>query len=225
MPPADVALPAEEAQPLPTETKPILDDTFEPAPTTGTTYDRSGKLKGDGAKDKTTDVSADSKRGPDGKPISEEDIARIQELKQVDSKVRAHEQAHMAAGAGLVKGGASYSYVKGPDGNLYAVAGEVGIDTSEGKTPRETIMRMQRVQAAAMAPADPSPQDRAVAAAAAAKAAKATGELALENMQKAQGADAEPSSDKTKHESSAIKAYQKNTGAGQPTSHAIHISA
>jgi hypothetical protein len=46
---------------------------------------------------------------------------------------------------------------------MYAVAGEVKIDISEGKTPEETIMNMQKVIGAALAPADPSAQDRSVA--------------------------------------------------------------
>jgi hypothetical protein len=44
------------------------------------------------------------------------------------------------------------------------VAGEVNIDTSPGRTPEETLERARTIQAAALAPADPSGQDRAVAA-------------------------------------------------------------
>lgn len=74
--------------------------------------------------------------------------------------------SHLAAGAGLVRGGPSYTYQRGPDGQLYAVGGEVSIDTSPGRTPEETIRRAQQIRAAALAPADPSAQDRQVAAAA-----------------------------------------------------------
>ncbi len=51
-------------------------------------------------------------------------------LKQTDQEVKAHERAHMSAGAGVVMGGASYQYQRGPDGKMYAVGGEVKIDTS-----------------------------------------------------------------------------------------------
>ncbi len=85
------------------------------------------------------------------------------ELRRVDMEVRAHEAAHLAAG-GPYAGTAHFSYVKGPDGKYYAVAGEVPIDVSPEDTPQKTVAKMQRVIAAALAPAKPSPQDYAVAA-------------------------------------------------------------
>jgi len=93
--------------------------------------------------------------------------ALISELASSDTKVRAHEAAHVAAGGGVVTGGANFSYTKGPDGKMYATAGEVPIDTSEGKNPEETIRKARQIVAAAMAPSDPSPQDYRVAASAA----------------------------------------------------------
>ncbi|MDR0716974.1 MAG: hypothetical protein LBF50_06110 [Azoarcus sp.] len=108
---------------------------------------------------------------------------RVEEMKATDRDVRAHEAAHMAAGGSLVTSGASYTYETGPDGQRYAVAGEVGIDTSKGRTPEETLMRAERIRAAALAPADPSAQDRAVAAAAAQMAAEARAEIARANME------------------------------------------
>ncbi|MDD4884181.1 putative metalloprotease CJM1_0395 family protein [Sulfuricurvum sp.] len=93
--------------------------------------------------------------------------ALISKLASTDTKVRAHEAAHIAAGGGVVSGGANFSYTKGPDGKMYATAGEVPIDTSEGKTPEETIQKARQIAAAAMAPSDPSPQDYRVAASAA----------------------------------------------------------
>ncbi|OYY93385.1 MAG: hypothetical protein B7Y41_11470 [Hydrogenophilales bacterium 28-61-23] len=101
---------------------------------------------------------------------------QVQKLKQIDQKVRAHEAAHMAAGAGLT-GGANLEYVRGPDGRQYAVAGEVSIDTSAAQTPEQTIEKAKRIQAAALAPADPSSQDRSVAAQAAQMATQAQAEL------------------------------------------------
>lgn len=105
---------------------------------------------------------------------------QIQRLKQTDQKVREHEAAHMAAGAGLT-GGAHFEYVRGPDGKQYAVGGEVKIDVSPAQTPQQTLDKARRIQAAALAPADPSSQDRAVAAQAAQMAAKAQVELSRQS--------------------------------------------
>lgn len=112
------------------------------------------------------------------KELSESEKKRVQELKKIDREVRTHEQAHLAASGGLARGGASFTYTKGPDGKKYATGGEVSIEISpvEGK-PEETIRRMQQVRRAATAPADPSSQDRSVAAKATREEAKARAEL------------------------------------------------
>jgi hypothetical protein len=87
-------------------------------------------------------------------------------LQQRDSEVRAHEAAHIAAGGSVVSGAASFSYQKGPDGRLYAIGGEVPISSSGGSTPEEKIRIAQQIQASALAPANPSPQDLKVASSA-----------------------------------------------------------
>ncbi len=89
----------------------------------------------------------------------------VNKLQARDSEVRAHEAAHKAAGGGLA-GSASYSYQRGPDGKMYAIGGEVSISFEKGSTPQETIANARQVAAAAMAPANPSPQDFSVAASA-----------------------------------------------------------
>ena len=122
-----------------------------------------------------------------GGGLTPEELQQVAELKKVDRQVRQHEMAHMAAGAGLITSGASYTYTKGPDGVNYAVAGEVGIDTSPGRTPEETLSRAQRIRAAALAPADPSPQDRAVAAAATQMEVSARMEIAQQRAAEARG--------------------------------------
>ncbi len=94
----------------------------------------------------------------------------------------------MAAGSGLVRGGASYSYERGPDGQMYAVGGEVSLDASEvPDDPAATLAKAQRLKGAALAPASPSPQDRVVAAQAGAMAAKASAELAKQRQEEAVG--------------------------------------
>ena len=91
---------------------------------------------------------------------------QIMQLASADRRVRAHEAAHSAAG-GQYAGGPSYSYKQGPDGKRYAVAGEVPIDVSPvSGDPQASIQKARVVRSAALAPADPSPQDRQVAAAA-----------------------------------------------------------
>lgn len=111
--------------------------------------------------------------------LSEADRQRLQSLQRSDRQVRAHEMAHVAAGGSLVRSGASFSYAIGPDGQRYAVGGEVAIDTSPGRSPEETLDKAAQIRAAAMAPADPSPQDRQVAALATRMAMQASMELAL----------------------------------------------
>jgi len=86
--------------------------------------------------------------------------------------------AHQAAGAGIT-GSVSYSYERGPDGQMYAVGGEVSIDTSAvSGDPRATLEKAEAIIRAAMAPAEPSSQDYRVAASARAMAAEARAELA-----------------------------------------------
>jgi hypothetical protein len=113
--------------------------------------------------------------------LSPEDQALLRKLQARDREVRQHEQAHLSAAGGLAISGASYTYQKGPDGVNYAVGGEVSIDVSPGKTPEETISRAQRIRAAALAPAEPSGQDRAVAAQASQMEQQARSELAQQS--------------------------------------------
>ena len=114
----------------------------------------------------------------------------LESLKQTDREVRAHEQAHVVAGGGLVRGAASFGYASGPDGKLYAVSGEVSIDTSPvPNDPDATVQKMMQVTRAALAPAQPSGQDRAVASAATKMEGQARQEAALNTTQKAQTKD------------------------------------
>jgi hypothetical protein len=112
-----------------------------------------------------------------------QEAALIRELAATDRAVRAHEAAHMAAAGGLAQGGANFTTVRGPDGRMYAVGGEVSIDVSPGRTPEETLSRAQAIRRAALAPADPSAQDYRVAAQAAQMAAQAQRELATQSAE------------------------------------------
>lgn len=110
--------------------------------------------------------------------LSEAELKQVESLKKRDREVRAHEAAHAAAAGSLAQGGPTFDFQYGPDGQAYAVGGEVNIDTSPGQTPEETIQKAKQIRAAALAPAEPSSQDRAVAAEAARLEAQAQQELA-----------------------------------------------
>jgi hypothetical protein len=88
---------------------------------------------------------------------------QIQTLAARDREVRTHEQAHVAAG-GQYAGAPVYQFERGPNGLSYAVGGEVPISTGAEATPEATLRKAQIIRRAALAPAEPSSQDRAVAA-------------------------------------------------------------
>lgn len=88
----------------------------------------------------------------------------IQQLRARDREVRTHEQAHAAVG-GRYAGTPQYEFKRGPDGAQYAVGGEVSISTSKvSGDPQATLEKARVIRAAALAPAEPSAQDRRVAA-------------------------------------------------------------
>lgn len=109
--------------------------------------------------------------------LADAELQQIRELKQRDQEVRAHEQAHASSG-GPYTGSADFTYQQGPDGVRYAVGGEVSVDVSKvANDPAATLTKMEQVQRAALAPAEPSSQDRQVAAQAGQIAAQALSEL------------------------------------------------
>lgn len=110
------------------------------------------------------------------------DQQTIQELSTLDREVRNHERAHAAVG-GQYAGSPRYVYEKGPDGVNYAVAGEVPISTGVvNGNPQMTIEKAQIIRRAALAPTEPSAQDRKVAA----EAVQMEAEAHLELLQLAQ---------------------------------------
>ena len=115
--------------------------------------------------------------------LTPEEKKQVENLKKIDLEVKNHERAHMAAGSGLIIGGANFEYQRGPDGKMYAVGGEVKIDTSRENDPEATIRKMQKVRRAALAPAQPSATDRSVAAQASQIEAQARTELAQQKSE------------------------------------------
>ncbi len=126
--------------------------------------------------------------------LSSEEQAQVRELQKEDRKTRAHEQAHLGAAGGLARGGASFSFTKGPDGRLYAVGGEVSIDTSPVPgDPDATIRKADTIRRAALAPSEPSSQDKAVAA----QAAKMANEARAEKLKKQSKKSMDPTDSST----------------------------
>lgn len=130
----------------------------------------------------------DTKENKTRNELSPQEQKMLTELKTRDAEVRQHEAAHKAGGAPT--GAASYTYQKGPDGQMYAIGGEVSVSMKSGSTPEETIANAQAVIASAMAPANPSPQDHAVASSARVMMMKAEQEKAKERYEEAMGLNA-----------------------------------
>lgn len=91
-----------------------------------------------------------------------EERKQVEELKQIERKVVAHEQAHKSVG-GQLAGSMSYSYSQGPDGRRYKTGGEVSISIPSDDDPQKLIAQLMQVKRAALAPSNPSPQDIKVA--------------------------------------------------------------
>lgn len=159
---------------------------------------------------------------------SPEEEKLIQELRATDREVRAHEMAHQAAAGGLSKGGPTFEYQRGPDGQRYAVSGEVQIDTSGvSGDPEATLQKAQQIQRAAMAPAQPSAQDRSVAMAAAAMAAEARAEITRQNTNdKKDTGNRQEDTSLQRISSNINEAYNTNTDNGsQRTAVLINLTA
>jgi len=139
--------------------------------------------------DRAAQTGTAKESGSGGSKLSADEQRVLDKLEARDREVRAHEAAHMATAGSLARGGASFSYQRGPDGQMYAIGGEVSLDVSAGRTPEETLAKAERIRAAALAPAQPSGKDMQVAAAAARMAAEARSELANQARQAYQSGD------------------------------------
>ncbi|WP_281684207.1 putative metalloprotease CJM1_0395 family protein [Thalassobaculum salexigens] len=139
--------------------------------------------------------SSSAEEAAAGTELSEEEQQVVRELQQRDREVRQHEAAHAAAG-GAHAGAPTYTYQRGPDGRQYAVGGSVSIDTSPVKgDPEATLQKARQIRAAALAPADPSGQDKSVASAASALERQAQAEIAAERRAELSGEGEEGASE------------------------------
>jgi len=163
----------------------------------GTQEDTRGLEKNDASKKSEENKEQSNK---DNTQLTQEEKVELTKLKAADTKVRAHEAAHQSGPA--ASGGASFTYQKGPDRVMYAVAGEVPVRIQTGSTPQETISNLQGVIATALAPADPSPQDLSVASKARVMLMKAQQEFAQEIQEKM--------SESNKYSQNAKNQYEQN---------------
>lgn len=143
-----------------------------------TGQDTSGK---ESSKAENTGAQPNSDTSPiNGQELTQAEVQLLDELEQIDTEVRRHEMAHIAAGGRYITSGANFTYKRGPDGKNYAVGGEVSIDTSPVPgDPKATLQKMRQVKSAALAPANPSSQDVKVASKATQTASKALSDLMI----------------------------------------------
>jgi hypothetical protein len=146
---------------------------------------QAAEIKGDG--DDPAALGRDEETSSTHTDSETEKKQRIEKLKARDREVRNHEQAHKVAAGPYAVGGPSLQYTIGPDGRLYAVGGEVKLDTSEvPNNPEATIRKAQTLRRAALAPAETSAQDRQVATEARAMEMRARQELMRERKAEAE---------------------------------------
>lgn len=143
-------------------------------------------------KDKTPDVTETKTKDSEtdknsttgtGKELTPEQQQVVDKLKARDREVKAHEQAHIAAAAGINASAPTYDYQVGPDGKQYAIGGEVSISFTESKDPQSNIANAEAMKASALAPANPSGQDLSVARSADEIIAKAKQDLAEQDKE------------------------------------------
>ncbi len=139
-----------------------------------------GSLGATEAEEQAEPIGAEQELEPEEREL-------LVEMQSRDREVRSHEEAHKAAAGNLAAGGPSYETETGPDGNEYAVGGEVQIQLRSGSTPEETIRLAQQARRAALAPAQPSSQDQAVAAEASQREAQARAEAYKETSEEEPG--------------------------------------
>lgn len=185
------------------------------------TYERPQSNQGSAAQvtgdsqQQFNDASEESAGKEDARERQQEQAEQrqIESMKERDQEVRTHEQAHATIG-GQYAGSPQYDFQRGPDGQRYAIDGEVSIDVSTENTPQQTIRKMQQVRAAALAPAEPSPQDLQVAAEASRIAFEARSKLAEER--KGASAVSQEEGDSSSRVASEVPTLEEIVANNQP---------
>jgi len=154
--------------------------------------------------------AANKEKSQSDETLTEEEQKQVEDLKKRDAEVRAHEQAHLSASGGLAQGGASLTYDNGPDGKRYANGGEVSIDVSSvPNDPQASLIKAQKIRRAALAPSDPSSQDRSVAADASRMEAEARVEVAKQSREQDSGSNTENNTKTIQNEKNIQESYTK----------------
>lgn len=168
---------------------------------------------------------------PTGLQLTPEQLDQVDKLKARDREVRTHEQAHLSAAGSYATSGASFTYQQGPDGRAYAIGGEVGIDIAAiPNDPEATRRKMDVVQRAALAPAEPSDQDLKVAQAASQKRIQAEAEIAQANSETNDATSGKPSlaASDQKHDSDVQAPSSVSEGKGktvEPSEDNVKVSS
>jgi hypothetical protein len=96
--------------------------------------------------------------------LTADEQREVYRLAEIDRRVRAREQAYLAASRGQARA-ANVRYITGPDGRQYAVEADLQVDIGPvDGNPELTLAKAKAAEAAALAAADPSPRDRMTAA-------------------------------------------------------------
>lgn len=147
--------------------------------------------RGSDANDRTQeDEKVQARRQQDAQEQRQLEVEQrqVQQLAERDREVKTHEQAHQAVG-GQYAGAMSLTYERGPDGKNYAIGGEVPIDTGKiANDPQATLDKAETIRRAALAPAEPSSQDRRVASQAIQIGLEARAEIQQQQLQQQQEA-------------------------------------
>ncbi len=100
----------------------------------------------------------------DSRGLTAHEIALLEQLQRRDREVRRHEMEHFQNGQPYASF-PQYFYVTGPLNRPYAISGIVKFDASPVPgNIRETVIKLEKLRRAALAPRTPSLQDRQVAA-------------------------------------------------------------
>lgn len=183
---------------------------------TGTTEPDSGNTSTQETEEEKN-VDPNTPRAPNGEPLTEEEQAELQDMKSRDDEVRVHEQAHQSAG-GQYASAPHYEYETGPDGKRYITDGSVNIDVGEESDPQATIAKMQVVKRAALAPAQPSAQDRRVYSEASQKEAEARRELNEQRQEEAAATQGSAQGTGNTQDTGTAQGINSNQGQSQPAS-------
>lgn len=94
---------------------------------------------------------------------SKKSFVRQQEhFEHAQSQIQQHVESHLSVTT-LYSSGPNYQYRVSPDGKRVIVSGDVSFDVSpSSNSPHETLHKAEIIKQAALAPNDPTPEDRRV---------------------------------------------------------------